>query len=421
MYKLKKLPSGLKILTVPMKNTEAFTLLVLVGTGSKYETRKINGISHFLEHMFFKGTKDRPEPGQVNRELDSIGAQHNAFTSKEVTGYWVKAAKEYFNVALDIVSDILTEPLLSSEEIEKEKGVIIQEIRMRNDDPMSRVGTIFESLLWGDQPAGWEIAGDEKTIRSLGRKDFTDYFYSQYVSQNAVVVLAGAYPKGAEKKLEHEFKSLRKAKSKSSAPTKRLKGGVKILIENKKIESSNLVLGLEGFGMYSPKRFASNMLGVILGGNASSRLFSEVREKRGLAYYIGAGNTLYTDSGYFEVSAGVPHDKTKIALEVIIEELKKIKLDGVKKDELKKAKDYIRGTTKISFESSSALASFFGEQIVFNQTLMTPEESLRKLELVSAYQIQSLARELFRPERVALAIVGQGQNKAGFEKILKRI
>ena len=150
MYKLKKLSGGLKILSVPMKNTGAFTLLVLVGTGSKYETKKINGISHFLEHMFFKGTADRPNPGQVNRELDSIGAQHNAFTSKEVTGYWIKAAKENFDVGLDIVSDILTKPLLSEVEIEREKGVVIQEIRMRNDDPMSRVGYIFEKLLWGD-------------------------------------------------------------------------------------------------------------------------------------------------------------------------------------------------------------------------------------------------------------------------------
>ncbi|MDO8522973.1 MAG: pitrilysin family protein [bacterium] len=421
MYKLKKLSSGLKILTIPMKNTEIFTLLVLVGTGSQYETKRINGISHFLEHMFFKGTKDRPEPGQVHRELDSIGAQHNAFTSKEITGYYVKAAKEYFDKSLDIVSDILTGPLLSAEEIEKEKGVVIQEIRMRNDDPVSRTANIFEQLLWGDQPAGWEIAGDEKTVNSFKRKDFLDYFYSQYVASNAVVVVAGAYPPDAEKKIEHEFKTLKKGKARSGAPTKSLGTGAKVLVENKEVESSNLVLGLEGYNMYHPKRFVLSMIGVVLGGNVSSRLFTEVREKLGLAYYIGAGSTLYAGSGYFEISAGVPHDKTETALDVIVHELQKIKTDGVTAVELKRAKDYIRGSTKISLESSSSLASYFGEQVIFGKKIMTPEENLRKLDGVSSSEIKLLARELFQPSRSALAVVGREQSNAGFLKILKQI
>ncbi|MDP2668840.1 MAG: pitrilysin family protein [bacterium] len=421
MYKLKKLSSGLKILTIPMKNTEIFTLLVLVGTGSQYETKKINGISHFLEHMFFKGTKDRPEPGQVHRELDSFGAQHNAFTSKEITGYYVKAAKEYFDKSLDIVSDILTSPLLSAEEIEKEKGVVVQEIRMRNDDPVSRTANIFEQLLWGDQPAGWEVAGDEKTVNSLRREDFADYFYSQYVASNTVVVVAGAYPQDAEKRIEQEFKTLKKGKARSETPTKSLGADAKVRVENKDVESSNLVLGLEGYNMHHPKRFILSMLGVVLGGNVSSRLFTEVREKRGLAYYIGAGNTLYKDGGYFEISAGVPHDKTETALEVIVRELQKIKTDGVSAEELKRAKDYIRGSTKISLESSSALASYFGEQVVFEKKIMTPEENLKKLDRVSAPQIKALARELFQPQRSALALVGRAQSEPGFLKILKQI
>ncbi len=421
MYKLKKLSSGLKILTIPMKTTETFTLLVLVGTGSQYETKKINGISHFLEHMFFKGTKQRPEPGRVHRELDSIGAQHNAFTSKEITGYWVKAAKEYFDKGLDIVSDILTSPLLSAEEIEKEKGVVIQEIRMRNDDPVSRTGNIFEQLLWGDQPAGWEVAGDEKTVNSLSRQDIMDYFYSQYVASNAVVVVAGNFPKNAEKRIEQQFKASKKGKPSPETPTNTLGTGVKVRTENKDVESSNLVLGLEGYNMYHPKRFILSMLGVILGGNVSSRLFTEVREKRGLAYYIGAGQTLYRDSGYFDISAGVPHDKTETALEVIIEELKKMKADSVGADELKRAKDYIRGSTKISLESSSSLASYFGEQVIFEKKIMTPEENLKKLDKVTAEEIKALARELFVPERSALAVVGAKQSGDGFLKILKQL
>ena len=367
MYKLKKLSSGLKILTVPMKNTGAFTLLVLVGAGSKYETKKINGISHFLEHMFFKGTKDRPEAGQVNRELDSIGAQHNAFTSKEITGYWVKAAKEYFNIGLDIVSDILTKPLLSAEEIEREKGVIVQEIRMRNDDPQSRVNYIFEKLMWGDQPAGWEIAGDEATVRRLKREDFLNYFSSQYVAKNTIIALAGNFPPNAEKMLEKAFRTLTKGHPASKTKVREQRNFPIVAIEEKENAASNFILGFRGFDMYSPKRYALDMLGVILGGNSSSRLFFEVREKLGLAYYIGAGSTYYTDSGYFEISAGVPHGKIGKTLDVIISEIKKIKEGGVTKEELKKANDFIRGTSRISLENSSTLASFFAEQVVFQK------------------------------------------------------
>src|SRR3989344_2599305 len=210
MYKLKTLSSGLRILTVPVEHTGVFTMLVLVGTGSKYETKKINGISHFLEHMFFKGTRERPEPGAVNRTLDSVGAQYNAFTSKEVTGYWVKAARQHFDLGLDIVSDILTEPLLSDDEIEKERGVILQELRMRNDDPISRANILFEELVWGDQPAGWWIIGSEKNIKHFSRKDFTQYFSSQYVASNTLVILGGAFHGNAPKLVDRAFRGLRK-------------------------------------------------------------------------------------------------------------------------------------------------------------------------------------------------------------------
>ncbi len=422
IYKLKKLPNGLRILTVPGKNTETFTLLVLVATGSKYESKKINGISHFLEHMFFKGTEDRPDPGQVHRELDGIGAQHNAFTSKEVTGYWVKAAGEHFDLVLDVVSDILTEPLLDAAEIEKEKGVIIQEIRMRNDDPRSRVNYIFERLLWGDQPAGWEIAGDEPTIRAIQRKDIEEYFYSQYSSKNTIVVASGALPKNIENKIARAFSSLRKGNPAPKKHVKNLKKERKIIFEKKDNEASNFILGFEGFSLYDPKRFVLEILGTILGGNTSSRLFMEVREKLGLAYYVGAGNTLYTDSGYFEISAGTPHNKVDKTVEVAMEEIKKIKTDGIKKEEIKKAVDYIKGVSKINLESSNALADFFGEQAIFNQKIITPTQYIKKMETVTPGNIKSLAGELFNSEKAHLAIVGQhNSDTSKLERILNKI
>ncbi len=411
----------MRILTVPAKNTETFTLLVLVGAGSKYETKKINGISHFLEHMFFKGTRSRPEPGQVNRELDGIGAQHNAFTSKEVTGYWVKAAREHFDLALGVVSDILTEPLLSESEIEKEKGVIVQEIQMRNDDPMSRVGMIFENLLWGNQPAGWEIAGDEKTVKSLKRQDVVDYFYSQYAAKNTVVVASGSLPKNIETKIIKAFSSLRHGHVRPKKKTIDEQKHPAILLETKEVEASNFVLGFRGFNMWSRERFALDMLGIILGGNSSSRLWMEIREKLGLAYYVGAGNTLYTDSGYFEISAGVPHKKVGDVISIILTELKKIKSEGVHSVELKKASDYLHGSSKISFENSSSLASFFGEQEVFNKKILTPGEYLKKVDKVTAGEIRALANVLFLPNKINLAVVGQGADKIKLEKLLKLV
>ncbi len=371
--------------------------------------------------MFFKGTADRPSPGQVHRELDSVGAQHNAFTSKEITGYWVKAAKENFDIGLDIVSDILTKPLLSEEEIEKEKGVVIQEIRMRNDDPMSRVGYIFEKLLWGDQPAGWEIAGDEATIMTFRQKDFLEYFSSQYVAKNSVVVIAGNYPFGAEKKIERAFASLKKGSPNCMGNIKEIQASLGIASEKKENEAANLILGFKGFDMYSPKRHALDMLGVILGGNSSSRLVFEVREKLGLAYYIGAGSTLYTDSGYFEIFAGVPHDKVEKVLEVVIGEIKKIKNDGVTKEELKKAGDFLRGTAKISLENSSSLASFFAEQIIFKKPILTPEANLKKLEKVTAGEIKKIANEIFTSARANLALVGAEQDRERLTKLLNKV
>ncbi len=418
MYQLKTLPSGLRILTVPAEHTNVFTLLVLVSTGSKYETKRINGISHFLEHMFFKGTRQRPETGEVSRVLDSVGAQYNAFTSKEVTGYWVKASRAHFNLALDIVSDILTEPLLSLDEINKERGVILQELRMRNDDPISCAGILFEELLWGDQPAGWRIIGSEKTIKSFRRADFLSYFSDRYVAKNTLVVLGGAFPKDASTRIRSAFSPLSPRGRGQKRTTNDRQSRPRVLVSKKETEASNIVLGVRGFSLYDERRFALELLGTILGGNSSSRLFMEVRERLGLAYYIRAGSTLYMDSGYFEVSAGVPHEKVPQAIEVIIRELRRAKEDGVTPEELQKAKDYIRGHTQIELEDSSALAMFFGDQVLFKKRVATPAEYLKKIDSVSAREVNVLARSLFSQKHSNLVVVGKPQNENRLYQLL---
>jgi len=408
------------VLTVPSKNTAVFTLLVLVGTGSKYETKRTNGISHFLEHMFFKGTTHRPTPGEVARTLDSLGAQHNAFTAQEVTGYWVKAAKEHFDIGLDVVSDILTEPLLSSEEIEKERGVILQELRMRNDDPISRAGILFEELLWGDQPAGWWIIGNERTIKNLKRDDFLNYFNTQYVATNSLVVVGGAYPANALKKINTAFLKLRRGKPRGKRKTIDTQQKPALRFEQKDTEASNIVLGFRAFSMHDPRRFALRLLGIILGGNSSSRLTMKIREELGLAYYIRAGASLYADTGYFDISAGVPHDAAQKVIEVIVDELRKIKKHGIIDEELKKAKDYIRGNTQIELEDSSSLASFFGEQALFEKKIFTPNELLKRINCVSKSDISRVANYLFTRDRTNLVIVGKRQNKSALAALLEK-
>ena len=421
MYKLKTLSSGLRVLLVPSRHTEVFTLLVLVGTGSKYETKRLNGISHFLEHMFFKGTKHRPSPGDVARTLDGLGAQHNAFTTQEVTGYWVKAAREHFDVSLDVVSDILTGPLLSSEEIEKERGVILQELRMRNDDPISRAGILFEELLWGDQPAGWWIIGSEKTIKGLGRDDFLQYFRTHYVVANTLVIVSGAYPANALHKINKAFLKLRRGSISKKRHTKDQQRVPALRVKQKGVEASNIILGFRAFSMHDPRRFALNMLGVILGGNSSARLPMKIREELGLAYYIRASASLYTDTGYFEISAGVPHHAVSRVVETIIDELRRIKEHGVTAAELRKAKDYIRGNTQIELEDSSALASFFGEQVLFEKKVLTPKALLQRMEAIRASDVWRVAKMILTPARTNLVVVGDNQKGSALTRILEKI
>ncbi|MEK7133228.1 MAG: pitrilysin family protein, partial [Patescibacteria group bacterium] len=279
----KILPSGLKIITVPMEATEAATLLVLVGAGSKYEHKKINGISHFLEHLFFKGTTRRPEVGQIHRALDQLGAEHNAFTGKEFTGYWVKAAAKHFDAALDIVSDILLDPLFKPEEIEKERGVIIQEISMYEDMPQRKIIEVFEDLLYGNQPAGWDIAGTKEIVAKISREEIMAYRNRQYAASNTLVVAAGKInPEKAEEKIISFFSGFQHGRVESKKVVKEKQNKPAVRFFYKETDQTHLILGLRSYDMYDPKRYALGLLGIILGGNASSRLFMEIREKLGL-------------------------------------------------------------------------------------------------------------------------------------------
>ena len=419
IFHKKVLPSGLQVITAPMSGTEAMTLLVLVGTGSKYETKNINGISHFLEHLFFKGTKERPNAGDVNRALDRLGSEHNAFTSQELTGYWVKAAGKYFDEGLDIVSDILLEPLFKTEEIEKERGVILQEINMYEDMPQRKIYEVWENLLYGDQPAGWDIAGPPEIIKKIKRDEILSYREKQYVASNALVIAAGKIePKSAEEKIVRAFKNFKHGHPESKKRVKEKQSKPSIKFQYKKTEQTHLALGFRGYDMHNPDRYALGLLGVILGGNTSSRLWDEIREKLGLAYYVRASAQHYTDSGYLVANAGIPHGELKKVAAKIVEVFSGIKKNGLSEGEISFAKDYLRGTMALSFESSDEIATFLGEQALFYGKIETPQDLFKKIEKVSKNDIMKVAKELIRPDKLNLAVIGPHRESGEFPRIL---
>jgi len=421
MFKRYTLSNGLRVILAPMEGAQSVTVLVLVGTGSKYETKEVNGISHFLEHMFFKGTKKRPTTVEIASVLDTIGGSYNAFTSKEMTGYWAKVDAKHFDLALDWVSDIFLNSMLPEAEIEREKGVISEEINMYLDTPMSNVWNIWEQLLYGDQPAGWLTLGEKEIIRKLDRPQFMKYLASHYVAKNTIVVVAGniGEAKSAKLKTQGYFKNIKggnfKKKSKASEEQKKPQA----LIKFKETDQSHFVLGWRAYDIFHKDRYATAVLGTILGGFMSSRLWIEVRERRGLAYYVRAINETYTDTGYLVANAGVDNSRVEEAIKVIMAEFKKIRDGKISPEEIKKAKEHIKGATLLSLESSDEVASYLGGQEVLKKEILLPEEFFKKIDKVTAADLQRVARDIFRPEKLNLALIGPFKEKERFEKLLK--
>ena len=421
-FEKKVLGNGLRVILAPMDNTEAITLLALVGVGSRYETKKINGVSHFLEHMFFKGTKSRPEPGQVLRELDKIGADHNAFTTKEATGFWVKASAKDFDIALDVISDILLEPLFKEEETEKERNVIFQEIDMRNDNPRLKTQENLENIVFGDQPVGWDIAGSKKTVASIKRGDIINYEAENYLAENMTIVVAGNFDQEKVfQKVSRAFSPVKKGKNKNFVKAKNFQKETQVKIFNKETDQTHLALAVRAYDMYDEKRYALDLLSVLLGGNSSSRLFSEIREKLGLAYYVYSWSDQLKDCGYLGMAAGVPHGKLSAVVENIVSICSKIKKGDISKSDLDSAKSYLRGQTALRFEASDEIAHFVASQELFYNEIKQPADILEKIEAVEKEDVLKIARELFRPEKFSLAVVGRHDKGEKTNKFYKKI
>jgi predicted Zn-dependent peptidase len=418
MFKKTTLKNGLRIITVPSKSTQTVTVLVLVGTGSKYEKEDEKGISHFLEHMYFKGTKKRPSSLEIAETLDKVGGIYNAFTSQEYTGYFAKVSREHFDLALDWVSDIFLNSTLPEKEIEKERGVIIEEINMRKDHPMEHVQVLWQKLLYGDQPAGWDVAGEIETVSKISRKDLIEYRKTQYIAPNTIICLAGNFNEreGIEK-VKKFFSKIKIGKSRGKPKVIEKQERPEILFEKRETDQTHICLGVRGFNLFDERRYVQEILALILGGMMSSRLFERIRTKLGIAYYIETDAFSDPDTGYLVTRAGLSNEKLEEGISEILKEYRKIKREGVSKSELKKAKDCLKGKMNILLESSDAKASFFATQEILEKRILTPDQIFKKIDKVSQNDILKLAREIFRPEKLNLALIGPKEVKKEILKI----
>lgn len=420
-FLLHQYDNGLRLVVVPMKSTKTVTVLVLVGTGSRYETKEVNGISHFLEHMMFKGTLKRPNTLDIAKELDSIGAEYNAFTSKEYTGYYAKASAGETDLIFDVISDMFLNSKFDKEEVLRERGVVIEEVNMILDDPPKLVSYLYEELLYGDQPIGWKVIGEKEIISNLNREIVSNYFTTHYLAKNTIIAVAGNI---AKEKIRDElvpkfFENIRLGtKIEKKSVKEVLQKNPEVKLHYKKTDQAHFVLGVRAYNMLSLKLEAAEILAVILGGGMSSRLFISVRERQGLAYYIRSYAEAYTDHGYLATDAGVNNSRVEEAVTTILSEYRNIKEKPVPEDEIKKAKEYIKGKFIIGLESSDAVASYYADQWLLKNETLTPEEKLDKIMKVTAEDIKVVAQEIFRPERLNLALIGPFEDKEKFEKLL---
>lgn len=419
MFKKITFRNGLRLLYVPQKNTDLVTILVLVKTGSKYEKKEENGISHFLEHMVFKGTKKRPSPLAISEPLDSIGSAYNAFTSQELTGYWVKAESKHFNFILEIVSDIFLNPLLQEEEIEKEKKVIEEEINMIYDNPTMYIDKLWFQLLYGDQPAGWPISGTKETVKAMTREKLLNYRNSQYVSKNTLVVVAGSVPfKDVLSKVKKYFGKIPNKDSRKKFEVKEIQKKPEILIHSRKTDQVHICLGFRTFNLFDKRRYQLEVLSRILGGMMSSRLFLKIREEMALCYFISTIAHMDLDSGFLVTEAGLNTENLEKAIKAILKEYKELREKEVSVKELKKAKENIVGKMILSLESLDAKASFYGVQELLEEKIETPQQIIKKIKEVTPRQLLNLAKDIFVPQRLNLAMITSGCEKEKIEKIL---
>ena len=421
MYQKTTLDNGLRIVTANMPHTRSVTVALYYGVGSRYEAKRLGGISHFIEHMVFKGTERRPLPQIISEAIEGVGGYLNASTGLETTNYYAKVPSKHFAMALDVLTDMLDQPLFKPDDIEKERQVIIEEINATLDSPSDLVGELHSELLWGDQPVGRPVGGTRESVGAATRDDLLGYLKSHYVPPNLVVSVAGniqhdevveqvnkvfgGYPRGEQPP----------AFSAATQPEAR----PRVLLHQKDTEQTNLVMGLPALSAFDPDRYKLDLLNSILGDGMSSRLFVELRENMGLAYSVGSYTRKMADTGEFGIYGGMDVERAKDSIIAALAEMAKLKHEPVGEDELTKVKEYRKGGMVLGLEDTAGVAMWGGGQELRYGRIYSVDEVTAELDAVTPEDIMTMANRYFIGDHLALAVVGPYDNEAEFLELLK--
>jgi predicted Zn-dependent peptidase len=418
-WQISTLENGLRVVTTPVPTAQSVSVNIFVGVGSRGEDRRRSGLSHYMEHMLFKGTTKRPSAIAVAETIEGAGGVLNAYTSKELTCYWNQVPFDRLELAMDVLSDLITDPLLDGDEINRERSVVQQEIRRAHDVPAAWAGELLSRAAYGDQPIGWAVTGTEESVGELQRQDFLDHKSTWYVPGNMVLSVAGNTEHDRVMELAQTY--LGAVKASGSPAFEAARPGLPeehVLVENRHIAQCNLGFGLRALSRTDPDRYILLILNTVLGRGMSSRLFKEVRERRGLAYAVGSGITRHNDTGLLTISAGVSPEKVSEATTVILQEVFRLVEEPVGEQELTKARDYTVGSYRLSLETAMALAQRAGENLLTVGEIERIEDVVTKLEAVSAADIQRVAVRLLRRDNLAMAMVGPGASQEELAELL---
>ena len=412
-YTQHTLRNGLRVILAPMADVQSTTVLIMTGTGSRYESARENGLAHFLEHMVFKGTAKRPTARHISSELDAIGGAYNAFTGKDRTAYYAKVPAAHSDTALDVISDVFLNARLRSADIDKERGAILQEINMYEDMPSRDIYHVFDALFYGDHPLGRPILGPKENIRAFTRADLRAYLTRCYTPHNTVVCVSGRFNKQRVlSKIRADFAQMPRTEAPTCEPFRAAQDAPRVAIKHKATDQTQFVLGMPACGARHADRYAASVLATILGGGMSSRLFMEVREQRGLAYSIHAGLEKQPDSGVLYIAAGVEHKHLAKTVRVVLDECARLTRRVVTVRELTKAKEYLKGHLVLGLEGSDDIAQFLVGQELTHSRILSPQEMMRRIDAVTAADVKRLARAYFVTEKLNLAVIGPHEDCA---------
>lgn len=419
-YHRSTLANGLRVLTAPMPHTRSVAVSVYVGAGSRYERTEQAGLSHFIEHLCFKGTERRPTPQEIFQVIDGIGGTINAATDRELTVFYSKVARPHFELSLDVLADLVRRPLLEPEELEKERKVVLEELAMVADSPSQQVDVLLDETLWPGQALGRDVAGSEASVDALSREQAIDYLGHQYVPNNTVVSVAGA--------VEHEevvellsaaFGDWRRGVPGGWFPAVNGQRSPRVAVKEKESEQAHISLAVRGLPIQHPDRYALSLLSVVLGEGMSSRLALELRERRGLCYDVHSYLSLFQDAGAFAIYAGVDPKQAREALEALVAELARLRDEDVPGDELERAKELAKGRLLLRMEDTRSVSDWLGAQELLAGRIRTADDIAVLIDAVTAADVRRVAQRLFVTEQLNLAVVGPFKSDRRFRPALK--